>query len=494
MRLIGKLVIIIFIIGILLGASAYVIVYTGDNTDNNNGGKDTEPPQFDDIIGNLTVIAGQAATITVLFSDNVDVTVATLYYKSAGSTSWNSISILSGSASINIPSGATSNYYYYITVDDAAGNGPIGNPSTDGTNYYTITVKPNEENLIHTVFIEESTSVNCRYCPNVGTILDKLESSHDYRFYYVSMIMENGKAADRLKNEFNWYADPTVFIDGGYTVILGGLNPESNYTNAIQAAEGRTVPRIRVTVNAEYKNTTQELFTTVLVENIDDQSYSGRLRVYLAEIISSLYNDYNGTKYKNAFIDFIINKDIDVAAKGSATFSANWSIGTFDYQNLEVIAVVFNSEGHQAYANPLTNTNPFTAYYADAANATYVVKGARNLPPEVGILSPQKGKIYLQGNPSFNFLYKKSLLKKTFLIGRAKISIYAKDDSAIKKVELFLNDKLVANLTNEPYEWSPQKIIKRPLIPHKYTIKVIAYDDTNKTSTATIDVTAWWAI
>ena len=32
MRLIGKLVIIIFIVGILLGASAYIIVYTGDNT------------------------------------------------------------------------------------------------------------------------------------------------------------------------------------------------------------------------------------------------------------------------------------------------------------------------------------------------------------------------------------------------------------------------------------------------------------------------------
>ena len=498
MRLIGKLVIIIFIVGILLGASAYVILYTEDNDNNNNGGHDTEPPRVIDVSGNLTVTAGKTATITARFTDNVNVTEATLYYQTAGSTSWNSISILSGSASISIPSDATSNYYYYITVDDATGNGPIGDPSTDGSKFYTITVKPSDDNngddnLTHYVFIEESTSVNCRYCPNVGAILYKLESSHDYRFYYVSMIMENGKAADRLKNDYNWQADPTVFIDGGYTVILGGLNPESTYTNAIHAAEGRTVPKIRVTVNAEYKNTTQELFTNVLVENKDDQSYSGRLRVYLTEIISSLYNDYNGTKYKNAFIDFIINKDVNVAARGSATFFANWSVGNFDYQNLKVIAVVLNSEGHQAYANPRNNSNPFTAYYADAANATYVVKGARNLPPEIGILSPQKGKIYLRGNPSFNFLYKKSLLKKTFLIGRAKISIYAKDDSAIKKVELFLNDKLVANLTKEPYEWSSQKIINKPLIPHKYTIKVIAYDDTNKTSTASIDVTAWRA-
>jgi hypothetical protein len=498
MRLIGKLVIIIFIIGILLSASAYIILYTDDD-ENHNGGEDTEPPQIIDISGDLTETAGQSATITASFTDNVNVTEATLYYQTAGSTNWNSISILSGSANINIPSGATSNYYYYVTVDDAAGNGPIGDPSTDGSQFYTITVKPSDENngdenITHYVFIEESTSVNCRYCPNVGAILYKLESSHDYRFYYVSMIMENSKAADRLKNDYNWQADPTVFIDGGYTVILGGLNPESTYINAINAAEGRTVPKIRVTVNAEYKNTTQELFTNVLVENKDNQSYSGRLRLYLTEIISSLYNDYNGTKYKNAFIDFIINKDVNVAARGNATFSASWSVGNFDYQNLKVIAVVFNSEEHQAYANPRNNSNPFTAYYVDGANATYVVKGTRNLPPEVGILSPQKGKIYLRGNLFLKVLYKNKLLKNTWLIGKATIDTYAKDDSGISKVEFYVNDKLVTTLTSPPYNWTiPFKFIKKPWIPKTYTIMVKAYDDTNKTATASIDVKAWWA-
>ena len=140
MRLIGKLVIIIFIVGILLGASAYVILYTEDDDHNNNGGHDTEPPQIIEVSGDLTVTAGQTATITASFTDNVNVTEATLYYQTAGSTSWNSISILSGSASINIPSGVTSNYYYYITVNDAADTGPVGNPSTDGSKFYIITV------------------------------------------------------------------------------------------------------------------------------------------------------------------------------------------------------------------------------------------------------------------------------------------------------------------------------------------------------------------
>ncbi|MBE3141128.1 MAG: hypothetical protein IMZ53_11180, partial [Thermoplasmata archaeon] len=105
MRLIGKLVIIIIIIGILLGASAYVILYTGN---------DSEPPQIDDIAGNVTVTAGQNATISVLFSDNVNVTAATLYYKIASAASWSSETILSGYANIPIPSSETSNYYYYV--------------------------------------------------------------------------------------------------------------------------------------------------------------------------------------------------------------------------------------------------------------------------------------------------------------------------------------------------------------------------------------------
>jgi hypothetical protein len=498
MGLIGKLIIIICILGLLLGASAYIIVYTGDNTNNNNGENDTEPPQIDDITGNFTVTAGQTATITILFSDNVNVTVATLYYKVAGTTSWSTMSILDETVSIDIPSSTTSNYYYYITVDDAAGNGPVGTPSTDGSKFYTITVKPSnnngDEDFLHTVFIEESTSVTCRYCPNVAAILENLESTHNYRFYYVSLIIENNKAAEYLSSIYNRYADPTVYIDGGHRVILGGLNPEANYTIAVQAAENRVVPKIRVTVAAEYKNTTNTIVANVLVENGEQSSYSGRLRVYLTEIISSQFNDYDGAKYRNAFVDFVINQDISVSANSDKTFSANWSVGNLDYENLKLIAVVFSATGNNAFSDPPTNEYPFTAHYADATNATYVVKGARNLPPEVGILSPQKGKIYLRGNLFLQFIYKSKLLKNTWLIGKASIDTYAKDDSGIAKVEIYVNDKLVATLTSPPYNWTiPFTLIKKPWIPTTYTIMVKAYDDTGKTATASIDVKAWWA-
>lgn len=497
MKFIVKLIVIISILGFLLGVSAYVIIYTDDN---NNGGKDTEPPRIDSVTGDLTVTAGQTATIKVNFSDNTKVTEATLYYQIAGSTDWYLLPILNGSTSISIPKDTTNNYYYYVTVDDAAGNGPIGEPSSDGSSFFTITIKPfnSDEDFTHTVFIEESTSVTCQYCPNVGAMLEAFESSNAYRFYYVSMILENSVASDYLTTIYNRWGDPTVYIDGGYKVIVGGLNPESDYTSAIQAAENRVAPKVKITVNAEYKNTTDTIAASVLLVNGESSTYTGRLRVYLVEIISSQYNDYNGAKYKNAFVDFIINEDISVSGNSIKTVTVNRSVGSLDYENLKIIAVVFNSAGNDAFSNPSSNENPFTAHYADAANETYVVKGVRNLPPEVGILSPQKRKIYIRGKLRFSFLYKINLvsskLNNTWMIGRASINIYAKDDSKIERVEIYVNDELIKNMTEPPYNWTlSPKLFKKPWLPQTYTILVKAYDDTNKTATASINVKAWWA-
>ncbi len=499
---------VIVLAALLIGTTGYSLYYfyggTNDNNDNDHqhNETDTEPPTITFVTGNATVIAGQIVTITAEFSDNVAVTDATLYSKTAGASTWDSASILTGSASISIPTTATENYYYYVTVNDAAGNGPVGDPSVDGNSYFIITVIPGgsdgnqsgNKTFTHQVFIEESTATTCHFCPNVGSILEDLESSPLYQnlFYYVSMVIDNSKAADYINTDYNRSGDPTVYIDGGYNVLFGGLIPEINYTTAILSAQNRPVPQVRVTVTADYQNATKDIHVVALVENNESVPYIGTLRVYLLEIISSSFNNYNGQKYRNAFVDFIINQEITVPEKGQKSFTANWSVGSLDYENLKVIAAVFNTTGHESHSAP-PNRNPFTAHYVDAVNATYVVKGERNLPPEVGIVSPQKGKFYIRGNLKFQLFYKNRLLKNTHIIGKTTISAYAKDDSGIAKVEFYLNGKLVANMTSPPYNWTPSvKFFKNPLIPHKYTIMAKAYDDTNKTATASIIVKAWW--
>ncbi|MCJ7697332.1 MAG: Ig-like domain-containing protein, partial [Thermoplasmata archaeon] len=476
--------------GILLGASAYVILYTGN---------DSEPPQIDDIAGNVTVTAGQNATISVLFSDNVNVTAATLYYKIASAASWSSETILSGYANIPIPSSETSNYYYYVTVDDAAGNGPVGDPSVDGSMFYTITVLPNgsspgNETLTHTVFIEEATATWCTNCPNVANLLYSLYEANKYNFYYVALINgTNSDTTERIWDDYNVYSFPTVFIDGGYQMIIGGSKPESTYIDAISAAKGRTEQKIKVTVTAQYKNTTKEVMVNTLIENKGNDTYNGRLKLYLTEIISH-ESGYDSKPYHFGFLEYLTNKDISVDGKDGITVSDTKNISAYDYENLMIIAVVFGSEKHTGYANPPSG-NPFDAYYADATNATKVVpKG--NLPPQLQIMLPQKGKIYLNGNPVLERLQKRKILgfflnnslhNKTILLGQKTITVNATDDSAVAEVEFYIDEKLVFNDTQAPYEYTFKKLSTfKSLFFKKHILTVTVYDDTGKTTSASI--------
>jgi hypothetical protein len=310
----------LIILVILISASAYVYFFTSDSSEDTE--KDTTVPQIVSITGNTEGTSGKITTISATFSDNVGVTQAILYYKSASATSWNSQSILNGSTDINIPISPIENWYYYIIVNDAAMNGPVGDPSTDGSAYYTIIVSNEDQNIIHTVFIEEGTETTCVNCPNVADILHKLYEDHTYNFYYISLINDtNPRAAERNWKDYNIYGYPTVFIDGGYKVIIGGNNPEKTYANAINDAQNRpSIPKIKITTTAQYKNTTQELTVNTIIENKGNDEYNGKLKLYLTEIVSHV-TGYDSKPYNFAFLDYLLNKDITVAGNGNATYS-----------------------------------------------------------------------------------------------------------------------------------------------------------------------------
>ena len=241
-----------------------------------------------------------------------------------------------------------------------------------------------------------------------------------------------------------------------------------------------------MTVSAKYDNKTKKLTTEVIVENNEKEIYSGRLKVYLTEIVSQ-WNGYDGKPYHYGFVDYAINKVISVDANGEKNFSDTRSVSDYDYENIMVIAVVFNSESIYTYEYQNDERNSFDAYYADAVDATNVAEGG-NLPPEVGITSPVKGRIYFLGSPIFENL---GMFRNTFLIGKTTISVYASDDSGIEKVEIYVDDDLMVTVESEPYSWTLSRISTfKELFCHKHTIEVKAYDDTGKTSSASIEV---WA-
>ena len=135
---------------------------------------DNDPPSIDSITGNTVGTTGETTTIDVTFSDNIGVTTATLYYKTASASSWSSKSILGGSAGIDIPLDSVESWYYYVTVDDAAGNGPVGDPSTDGSVYYIITVSDNDLPEITDVTATPSSQEPDGYVNITATVTDNI--------------------------------------------------------------------------------------------------------------------------------------------------------------------------------------------------------------------------------------------------------------------------------------------------------------------------------
>jgi len=480
MTLIYKILTVLIVV-ILLISLLYVIFSTEEEIEKDS---DNKSPRIDFVTGDTTGTTGKITTIEATFSDNVNVTKATLYYKAASAETWSDVSILSGSADIEIPSNSAENWYYYVVVDDEAGNGPVGDPSVDGSVFYIIDVKRNIEDLVHNVFIEEATATWCNACPKVAKILHDLEETGEFNFYYVSMIEDmtdddNNLASQRLLQDYNRYGLPSVFIDGGYEVIAGGNHDKSVYEEAIKKAMKRDAAKIDINVTAEYDENKEIIETSVKITNYENEVYKGRLKLYLTEIISPCIN-YGGKPYHYSLLDYIIDKNVEIPSEDEIEISEIYDSAGLDVDNLMAIAVVFNSESTKKYSNP-PDGNPFDAYFADASDATTVVEGG-NLPPEVGITNIEQGKLHFLGKPLF-----KTLLGNTILIGRITICVYSHDDLKVEKVELYIDNKLVDTCTEESYE-CPWECKWNEFAFGRHTVKVVSYDGEGKTATDSIEV------
>jgi len=223
------------------------------------------------------------------------------------------------------------------------------NASNNNEKEQTPDEKNNEINNITTnriVFIEEGTSSWCYNCADVASVLDELYNPDDPDFYYISMVEDkNDKANSRLYSDYNAFGFPTVYIDGGYSVIAGSKDFKSNFKQKLSEAKSRKASDISLNVSSEWNETRKELKNTVTVYNNEDEIYMGRLRVYISEMISP-WPDWNGDPYKFAFVDYGLDKNIIIDANENKTFSEIWDSTGFSNvykENLWVVAVVFNS-------------------------------------------------------------------------------------------------------------------------------------------------------
>lgn len=461
------------IVAIILISSAFVILYySGNNV------TDNIPPSIKSKTGNTTGTTGKITTIEVTFSDNKNVTEAIIYYKSSRASKWNSSSIISGRYNIEIPKNSSEDWYYYVTANDEAGNGPVGDPSKDGSSFYIISVKEDKKELVHNVFIEEGTGTWCSNCPKVANILHDLYESGKYNFYYVSLINDtNSEANSRLKDDYNIYGYPTVYIDGGYDLVFG-TKEKSVFEDSISKAQKREIPELYLNITAQLEENNKETNISIEIINYEDKSYNGRLKLYLTERNSIQYYGGQGI-YHNALIKIIYDEEINISSKEEKNINKFSDFSEYDIDNLMVIGVIFNSEPIEKYSDP-EKEYPFNAYYSDACQGALIVENA-NLKPELGITNPIKGRLHIFGKDILS-------TKNTILIGRTSIKIYASDDSKVEKVELYIDGTLVKTFEQEPYEYMWKKPSWFRL---KHNIKAIAYDDKGKTSETEIEVYAF---
>ena len=459
-----------------------------------SGGTDGDllPPKINDITGNFTVKAGETATITVNFSDNVKVTNATLFYRSEGETDWIQTSILTKTKGLFIPQDTKENWEYYIIVDDAANNGPVGDPSVDGSRYYTIIILENTTNNddwdeTRYVLVEDGTAGWCSNCPTVAAYIHETYEQGDIPFYYVSLVDdENTKASKRLHDELNIYGFPTVYIDGGYNVIMGSSDFESTFQQKLLDAQSRSAPKIKINLTSSWNETRKELENTVVLVNKENFSYSGTLKIYITEI-NSRWSNWNADAYNYAFIDYGFVKTITLQSQETKTFSEIWDADTAGFsdvvkENLFVIAAVFTDQSEKRYANPGDGEEPFDAYFCDASTGTRVSEGA--LPPSIGINAPREYSHYIFGSEKHN-----SLLRFTYIIGKLPVKVTVNGGAEIEKVEFSVKGLFRSfneTDTQPPYEWTWKKFSFG-----KYTLTVKVYDSNGYTDTDSIDVLAF---
>ena len=256
----------------------------------------------------------------------------------------------------------------------------------------------------HTVLVEVGTATWCSACPASNTAWHSIYGSGNYDFEYTELVYDKNSVANTRFSQFNPKYVPTSYWDGGeYT--HPGTN-YGNFYNYLDASGGRSVPDLIASLSVAWLGSAK-IEIDYSVENNDASNYPGRIRIYVLELESTLWNDYNGNPYYHAFLDFAENKVINIPAAGSIPDIITWDGAASGYpgiskNNIQVILAVFDDEGHTSYSDPPSG-NPFTAYYSDECIAAIPGGGSSNDPPETPtITGPTHGKVDTSYTWTFN--------------------------------------------------------------------------------------------
>ena len=240
----------------------------------------------------------------------------------------------------------------------------------------------------HTVLVEVGTATWCSACPASNTAWHSLYEGGNYDFQYTELVYDKNSVASARFFEFNPCWVPTSYWDGG-EYVLPGTN-EGTYISYLDASGSRVVPDIVADMDITWLGG-GEIEISYNVVNNEATNYPGKLRIYVLELESTLWNDYSGNPYYHASLDFAVNQVIDIPAGDTLSGTVTWDGAAAGYpsitqDNIQVILAVFDDEAHQSYSDPEDANNdddyhPFWAYYSDECIAAEFEE-VPNEPPE----------------------------------------------------------------------------------------------------------------
>ncbi|MCX6663972.1 MAG: PKD domain-containing protein [Euryarchaeota archaeon] len=218
----------------------------------------------------------------------------------------------------------------------------------------------------HTVFVEVGTATWCSDCPASNTAWHSIYEGGNYNFEYTEMVVDKNTVANARRNQYNQYSFPTSYFDGGQFVYPG--TSISAFQNNLNSCGSREVPDLVANLNATWLGSAKIQVDFGIINN-DAVSYAGNLRVYIIELQSTQWRDYNGSWYNHAFLDFAFNQTINISVGETYSDSTVWDGATHGYpgissENIQVILAVFDDSPHQGYSHPPSGS-PFWAYYVD---------------------------------------------------------------------------------------------------------------------------------
>ncbi|MCD6512064.1 MAG: PKD domain-containing protein [Thermoplasmata archaeon] len=166
-------------------------------------------------------------------------------------------------------------------------------------------------------------------------------------------------------------------------------------------------------------------------------------------IINGSYSAKSGEK-----IDFK-----GYAYGGTRPYNYTWHFGDG--------SVAYGSNVSHIYSDKGTYTVTFVVRdasgYYDEATTTVVIYEGEAQPPEISILKPMHG-LYINDRKILP-------LPVSLIVGDITIEIDAKDEqSGVKMVSLYIDDRLVENITEQPYEYAYSPSLGL------HAISAIAYD------------------